>query len=148
MLPVANFLEASEVVVNEFSFRVDLYHHYELNTEQAAALGRIEAKLDLINRKENIQMASVQEIQAKLQQVQDDVTAQTTVTQSVSTAISGLQTIIADLRAQLAQAIQANDPVAMQAVLDGMSTVETQLQANNAALSAAASVNTPAAGQP
>lgn len=117
-----------------------------LNTIEESVT-RVEKLLFRVLRQEATEMATVQDLQTKLQQVQDDVTAQTTVVQSVSTVVNGLQQIIADLRGQLAQAISANDPAAMQAVLDGLSTVETSLASNNQALAEAAVVNTPAQGQ-
>jgi hypothetical protein len=70
-------------------------------------------------------------IVASIQDLQNAVAQQTSVEQSVLALISGL-------RDQLAQAVQNNDPNAIQQVLD-------QLNANTQALSAAVVANTPAA---
>jgi hypothetical protein len=72
------------------------------------------------------------QIVASLQDLQNAVAQQTTVEQSVLTFISGLKD-------QLSQALQNNDPNAIQAVLD-------QLNANTQSLSAAIVANTPASG--
>lgn len=72
-------------------------------------------------------MATLADIQAK-------VAAETVVEQSVITL---LQSLSADLKAALA----ANDPVALQAIADG-------LDANTASLAAAVTANTPAAPTP
>lgn len=87
-------------------------------------LDRIERKLDLVLAKETKEMATIADIQAA-------VTAEKTVEDSVVTL---LQTLSADLKAALA----ANDPAALQAVVDSINT-------NAAALAAAVTANTPAA---
>lgn len=89
-----------------------------------ARLTSIESKLDLLLAKESKLMATIADIQAA-------VTAEQTVEASVITL---LQTLSADLKAALA----ANDPAALQAVVDSINT-------NAAALAAAVTANTPAA---
>jgi len=91
------------------------------------AVARVEEKVDRILAKE-IRMAKT------LDDVLADVTAQTTVVQSVLTLIEGL-------KQQLADALASGDPAKVQAVLDG-------LEANTASLSAAVTANTPAPPTP
>ncbi len=61
------------------------------------------------------------------------------------TLLQGLSALIASLKAQLATAIAAGDPVALQAVVDGMTAVQTQVDTNVKGLASAVTANTPAA---
>jgi hypothetical protein len=87
-------------------------------------LARIEYKLNLLLTKENKLMATVADIQAA-------VAAEKTVEDSAVTLLQQLTTLLKD-------AVAANDPVALQAVVDS-------LTANSAALASAVTANTPAA---
>jgi hypothetical protein len=71
---------------------------------------------------------------ATLKDIQDDVTAEKTVIDSAVALLAGLSQ-------QLKDAIAANDPAALQAIVDG-------LDANKAELAAAVTANTPAAPTP
>jgi hypothetical protein len=53
--------------------------------------------------------------------------------------------MIADLKSQLAAAIAANDPAAIQAVADSLSALSTKVDADKQKLADAATANTPAA---
>jgi len=85
---------------------------------------RIEAKLDLILSNQGRIMATLADLQAA-------VAAEKTVEDSV---VKLLETLSADLKA----AIAANDPAALQAVVD-------QINSNAASLADAVTANTPAA---
>jgi len=92
-------------------------------------LGRIEWKLNVILmqlrqilQKEDVQMATIEELQA-------EVAANTDVTQSAVALIDGLAQKLEDALAQ-------NDPAAVQEVVD-------QLRQNSGALGAAVTENTP-----
>jgi hypothetical protein len=98
--------------INWLSARIDAY--------QAVVM----SALKIIQTKETTIMAT-------LTDVQDAVTAETTVEQSVILLLQGLST-------QLAAALAANDPAAIQAIVDS-------INANSAALSAAVTANTPVA---
>ena len=95
--------------------------------ELVAKVDAILFRLDIVNMEEVLLMAD-------LNTVKDAVTAQTTVVGSVVTLLEGLS-------AQLAAAVAANDPVAMQAVADSIS-------ANTKVLADAVAANTPAAPAP
>ena len=73
------------------------------------------------------------------------VTAEETVIDSVVTLLNGLAAMIADLKAQLAAAIAANDPAAIQAVADSLAALGTKVDADKQKLADAATANTPAA---
>lgn len=120
--------------------RIDHYVHQD--AAQDEVLQQLNAKMDILIRQERKEMATVQDVQQKVQALQTDIEEQTTVTQGVVTAVEGMTQLIADLRAQLQQAIQANDPVALQAVVDGMTTAEASLKANTDKLATATTTNT------
>jgi uncharacterized protein YoxC len=92
--------------------------------ETARRLDQIETALLSIGRN----------IMATLKDIQDDVTAEKTVIDSAVALLAGLSQ-------QLKDAIAANDPAALQAIVDG-------LDANKAELAAAVTANTPAAPTP
>jgi uncharacterized protein YoxC len=92
--------------------------------ETARRLDQIETALLSIGRN----------IMATLKDIQDDVTAEKTVIDSAVALLAGLSQ-------QLKDAIAANDPAALQAIVDG-------LDANKAELAAAVTANTPAAPAP
>ena len=90
-------------------------------------------------------MAILKDVQDKLATLTAAVAANTQVDGSIVTLLQGLTAMIAALKQQLADAIAGgNDPVAIQAVLDGLTAVETQLGANTKTLADAAVQNTPA----
>ena len=86
-------------------------------------LDRIIAMLNTLITKENQEMAVLQDIQAA-------VTAEKTVEDSVVTLLTSIS-------AQLKAALAANDPAAVQAIVD-------QINTNAATLAAAVTANTPA----
>jgi hypothetical protein len=85
-------------------------------------LNRIEAKLDQLLKKEQLEMATLADLQAQ-------VTKNTTVEESAVTLIKGLAAQIASLK---------TDPVALQALADSLSKSATDL-------GDAITANTPAA---
>jgi len=70
-------------------------------------------------------------LMATLADIQNDVASE-------STVIDGVVTLLGELSTQLAAAIAANDPAALQAIV-------TSIDANKAKLAAAVAANTPAA---
>lgn len=109
---------------------------------------RLEAVIDLLgklSRQEAREMANIQDIQAHVQTIQDEATKQTTVTSSVLEVLRGLTGTVASLREQLQAAIAANDPAAMQAVVDQMVAAEAAIHTNSQQLADAVTANTPAA---
>ena len=89
-------------------------------------------------------MPVLKDVQTQLDSLAKAVAANTTIGGSIVTLLKGLTTMIADLRQQLADAIAANDPVAIQAVLDALTALETSVAADTKALADAATENTPA----
>lgn len=89
-------------------------------------------------------MPGLADIAAKITALTAAVAANTQVDTSIVTLLQGLTAMIAALKQQLADAIASNDPVALQAALDGLTAVETQLTANTQKLADAAVENTPA----
>ncbi len=85
-------------------------------------LDRIEAKIDRLLKQEAMVMATLSDITAA-------VTAEKTVEDSVVV-------LLQNLSAQLKAAIAANDPVAMQAIVDSINS-------NTTALASAVTANTP-----
>lgn len=90
-------------------------------------------------------MASIADLQSKADTLRTSVESETSVTQSVVALLQGTNQTIADLRTQLADAIAANDPAALQAVVDTIDAITATNEQNAQALAAAAAANTPAA---
>ncbi len=93
-------------------------------------------------------MATQADIQAKLAILHDDVEADTTVATSVETLLTGQTQQLKDLAKQLADAIAANDPAALQAVSDALDAITATNEATRAKTIAAVLANTPAAPPP
>jgi len=104
--------------------RIDLHVIFENDPDTERKLDRILAALASITTKENTIMATLKDIQ-------DDVASETTVVDSVVTLLESLS-------AQLTAAIAANDPVALQGIVDNIT-------ANKTKLASAVAQNTPAA---
>lgn len=97
-------------------------HYYYVDPEMMGRLRSIECKLDLILKKGNIQMAVLQDIITEVARTKG-------VAASVKVAVDGLKAKIEQLSADLAVAVAANDPVAMQAVVDELKAVNSELDA-------------------
>src|SRR5688572_27922323 len=95
--------------------------------EIQAALERIERLLHTIHNLETTDMATQAEVIARLKAQETEIASISTVVDSVESLIDVQIQMLADLKAQLAEAIAANDPAALDAVL-------AQIDANNAAL--------------
>lgn len=108
-------------------------------------LDRILTRVGAMQAQERNEMTLVQDIQAKTAALQASVEAETAIDQSVVTLLNGQTVILADLRKQLADAIAANDSVALQAVVDALSQLEATNTAQSAGLAAAVVANTPVA---
>jgi len=123
---------------------VDVYHHL--------VAGSADQRLDQILAQLSALVAQVGPMTPVLQDIKDKVTAlgtavaaNTQIGTSVVTLLQGLTAMIAALRQQLADAIAANDPAAIQAVLDGLTALETSVVTDTQTLTDAAIANTPAA---
>lgn len=90
-------------------------------------------------------MADLKTIQDQNTALIAAVTAEDTQIDSTIVLIKGLNQSLADLQAQLAKAIAANDPAAIQAVSDSMAATVADVTAKTKALADASVANTPAA---
>lgn len=95
-----------------------------------------------------VDMATVADIQAKLDAIHTDVESETDIVTSVQTLLEGNTAMIAGLKTQLDAAIAGQDPAALQAVSDALDTIANTNTANKARLVAAVVANTPAAEPP
>jgi predicted nucleic acid-binding Zn-ribbon protein len=107
--------------------RIDIYHHILPSVEVSVRMDAFDRKLDLINRR-------LEKIMATLQDVLDNE-------ESESTQITVIQQIIENLRQQLADILSgANLPPAVQAQVDAVFAKST---ANKASLDAMSAPVTP-----
>jgi hypothetical protein len=100
---------------------------------------------DSITLKLNSIMGILDDLKAKVAELTSKVAAEVTVEQSAVALIQGFGAQLAAIKQQLADAIAANDPVALQAVVDGITAAEATLDSSSADLSTAVAANTPAA---
>ena len=98
----------------------------------------------IIQKLENMAL-TLADVQAKTASLIDTVAAEDTVIDSAMVLIQGNVTTLADIKAQLAAAIAANDPTALQAVADGIDHTIADVTAKKDALAAAVVAGTPAA---
>lgn len=102
-----------------------------------AALARIEQKLDAIIQKEERIMLNVAALLLAVQR-------ETAVDLSILTLVKTMAASQADLAKQLAEAIAANDPIAIAAVQKAIDDSAIAINANADTLAAAVVENTPA----
>ena len=110
------------------------YHYILSDYEIVSRLDRIEQKIDLMNRREIVEMSVQQDIKDALDKVTADVAAETTLTGSVLVFIKGLQDQI------LALANATPDTTTAQA----LQALATQIEVNNKTTADAMVANTPA----
>ncbi len=126
--------------------KIDRTGSDQIQTRLDALVARLDGlTLDIraLNAQGDSLMAVVKSIQDKLDSLAAAVAANTTVGTSIITLLQGLTAMIAALRQQLADAIAANDPAAVQAVLDALTGLEASVAADTQALADAAVQNTP-----
>lgn len=113
----------------EITVRIEPIHHI--------VSGGVDPRIDSLFTRVGEIMASLKDIQDRIAKLTADVAAETSLDQSIITLIQGDAAIIADLKSQLAAAIAANDPAALQAVVDSMDAAHVTMTANAAAAAAA-----------
>jgi len=101
--------------------------------------------LDTIRGKEDITMAQIDDLKANIDALISSVTAEGTVIASAVAAIKGLTDQQAVLSQQLADAIAAGDPVAIQAAADAIAAQNQLVIDQTEQLAAAIPAGTPAA---
>lgn len=122
--------------------RIDFYIHNDNSSENK--LDRILAALGLITARETAIMADLRDLNtaadAALAAIEDESSKDDAIIKLVT---ANTQQIV-QLRADLAAAIAAGDPAAVQAVLDKLTTAQSNALANSARVLAAVNANTPA----
>lgn len=104
--------------------RIHIHHHFEARCEVMRRLDALDQKIDLVLQDMETIMATMDALKAAVQRNTD-------VDASVVTLLQGISQQLKDAQA-------ANDPAAIQGVID-------QLDANTKAMSDAVTANTPAA---
>lgn len=119
------------------------HHHFHLpGADETTKLLR-----EILAKQETI-MATLADIQAQNKALQDAVAAEDKVVNSAVVLINGFTGQLSDLQSQLAAAIAANDPTAIQAVSDSMAATVTDVTTNTAALATAVAAGTGAPQTP
>jgi hypothetical protein len=108
-------------------------------------LDEVLTRLRAIKAQEKIEMANVKDVQGKLDALKTSIEGETDLVTSVKTLVTGQNDLLVSLRQQLADAIAANDPEAMQAVVDTLDALTTTNAKNAQDLADAVVANTPAA---
>lgn len=124
-------------------FIVHVYHHFGPGSADPR-LDSILAHIIALQAQGSTVMATLADIQAKLASLTASVANETSIDQSIITLVQGLAAQIAALKDQLAAAIAANDPAALQAVVDGLGSVQTTIDSNAQKIADAVTANTPA----
>lgn len=121
----------------------------ESRAEMNHAISGLDTKFSeqflLIKTKIQTIMATLADIQAANQALLAAVAREDTVIGSAVTLINGFASTLSAIQAQLAAAIAANDPAALQAVSDSLTATATDVASQSSALAAAVAANTPAA---
>lgn len=124
---------------------VHIYLHDVDSAGVTQKFDQILTQLGVIETQVKHLMPNLKDIQDKIAALQASVAAETNVDTSIVTLLQGLTAMIASLKQQLADAIAANDPAAVQAVLDGLTALDTTVKNDTQKLADAATANTPAA---
>jgi len=117
-------------------------HDLFFENKVAKKLDEVMSVLDEIQRKENIIMGQIDDLKTAIANLVDTVTNQTTVVDSVVVAIKGLTDQIAVLNQQLADAIAAGNPVAIQEAADALVALNQEVIDQTTKLAAAVPTNT------
>lgn len=104
---------------------------------KSSQLKKILERLEIVQGKEDEIMASIDDLKANVATLISDVAAEGTVIASAVAAIKGLTDQMAVLSQELADAIAANDPVAIQAAADAIAGQNQAIIDQTAALAAA-----------
>lgn len=86
-------------------------------------------------------MPTAADINAKIATLLDKVQANTDATAAVATYVQGLKDQLTDVQAQLAAAIAANDPTALQGASDALDAVIANVDADTVAEAAISNTN-------
>jgi len=129
--------------------RIDV-HHYHHQDEDAGSVTRkldtLLTQLGAVTAQEQTQMATVQELNAKIDALKVSVDAETDLSTSIVTFLQGEGSLIADLKKQLADALAAggDQSAALQTAIDTLGVIETTNTANAKTIADAMIASTPA----
>lgn len=119
------------------------FHDFWPGFEVLYRLERIERKLDLIHHRQELTMATLDELQAKADATLAAVTAETDLNNAVAKVVNDQNALIVDLKAQLAAA--GTDPAKLQALSETMDAILAADTANDKIVADAVVAGTPAA---
>jgi hypothetical protein len=119
------------------------FRHFLPGSEVSYRLERIERKLDLIHKRQELIMPSIDELQAKADATLAAVTAETDLNNAVAKVVNDQNALIVDLKAQLAAA--GTDPAKLQALSDTMDAILAADTANDKIVADAVVAGTPTA---
>lgn len=126
-----------------FNFPSNVHIDVHIHQVSMADIKTILETVLLIKTNQTSTMATLADIQAQNTALIAAVAAEDTAIDSAVVLINGFATTLSDIQAQLAAAIAANDPAALQAVADSLGATAADVTAKTAALSAAVVANTP-----
>ena len=118
------------------NIHIHVHNHPDEETKKSLQL--------IINKIDKI-MPTLADIQAQNTALIAAVAEEDSVIDSAVTLISGFGTTLSDIKAQLAAAVAANDPTAIQGVVDSLTSTIADVTAKKQALADAVAANTPAA---
>lgn len=127
--------------MRETEFLVEHIHKFEMRITEL--LNTILGRLDDIERKEETMGKELNALKTNIEALVSDVAAEKTVIDSAVAAIKGLTDQQAVLSQQLADAIAAGDPAAIQAAADAIAAQNQAVVDATAALAAAIPAGTP-----
>jgi hypothetical protein len=108
----------------------------------SARVETIEARLSISIMKEQRMASTLKDLKAEAEKTLAAIADESSKDDSIIALVLANNALIKDLRQQLADAIAANDPQAIQDVLDLMTQAETSALANSAKVLAAVNANT------
>jgi hypothetical protein len=123
--------------------RIDVHHHIEGDARILQKLDDVLSALATLRRMETQTMAGLQALKDQADKVMAAVTAESDKDDAIIALVNGNTAMIASLKQQLADALAANDPAAIQGVLDSLTAAETSSLANAQKVVDAINANTP-----
>jgi hypothetical protein len=123
--------------------RIDVYLHFESDSEVLSRLDAIYQKLNLTHDRQETMMTTLDELQAKAAATLAKVTSDTDLDNAIAKIVNDQNATITDLKAQLAAA--GTDPAKLQALSDTMDQILALDTSNAQIVSGAVTAGTPAA---
>lgn len=124
---------------------VNIHPSAEQWNRVTSQLDSITTQLSVIKAQGQTNMATIQDVNAKIADVRSSVERETTVNASVLALLQGNNDLIKSLKDQLAAAVASGDPTALNDVIAQLDAIQSANEANAAQLATAVAANTPAA---